>query len=870
LLNCHQNFLADLMKIFNPTTLLAFVIAIVCSLPTLAHTSRVVDARTMLSPRSITKSMDQAMVAQGVVPTTLNVGALADVVAHPPKELTMQHFPMPDMAEATLYLRMTSPVVDGTTEIVHGTPSGRKPLKVRPVVSYIGTLNNDPESRVTLHMSNSSMVGVVEHAGRRVMIDRDFSVSATKGDVAMVVGDERALFEQQPLRQFFCGTQDQPVSEEVLRLTNSHASFKPMDRSQMNLLELRLAIEINDDITTEFLNRGQTEEEVAQYFIMIVACMNQIYEEEVGTRFTISHFRIYNEYEPAGYQNDGTKPGELLGEFARRWSQNEGSIERDIAHHFAKIRPVGGGFVGGIAFGGSGNHNLCNRSSRGSYAVSTVYYNRNTVLPGRPDVARGFVWDYFVIAHEIGHNVGAWHTHNCNWPANIRDTCQVVEDGTDACASGAANRRPRAGTIMSYCHLVNGSTTPPIFGAGVAARMRQWVESSCARPPAAATVGITSPRGSQTFSGGDDLVIRWQSARVQNITLQYSTNNGTNWNTIVASVPATEREFAWKLPAVAVQSLWIRAFDVQSQVVGDTTLASYSISNPLSLDEPRGGERFAVGRQFTITWTRQPSVGAVKVEFSANGGAEWQTLAASVATTSFEWTVPDTPTQQGQIRVSSVANAGLAASSAIFSIGRPRLSIEIPVANGEVCNNHPNQFRWSADFVDRVRIDFSSDGTQWRLATTQPSVEAAPGQIFSISNGIRGLEAGATCSIRIRSTADTTLNAIVEGVRIVACDVPVSVAEGEAIPSGLTIRSVTPNPARSHAVLTIGLERAGTVWIDLVSVDGRRISLASAIAVEPTLERALSLPLESVPQGHYQLVVRTSSESVSIPFAVVR
>jgi hypothetical protein len=835
-----------------------------------AQSARTIDARTLLTPRSISKSVDQALATQGVVPVTLNLAALADVVAQPPATLALHHVPMPNMSDATFDLRRTSPVVDGTTIIEHGTPNGRKPLRVRPVVSYLGTINGDPSSRVTLHISNTAMVGVVEQSGRRVLIDRDFSVQATKGDVAMVIGDERGVLDEQPLRQFLCGTQDQPLSEEVLRLSNSYASFKPMDRSQMNLLELRLAVEINDDITTEFIARGQTEEEVAQYFIMIIACMNQIYEEEVGTRFTLSLLRIYNEFEPAGYQFNGTEPGRLLGEFARRWSQTETNTQRDIAHHFAKIRPVGGGFVGGIAFGGSGNHNLCNRGSNGSYAVSTVYYRRNEIMPGRPDVRRGFVWDYFVIAHEIGHNVGAWHTHNCNWPPAIRDTCQVTDDNTDACASGAANRRPRPGTIMSYCHLVNGESTPPIFGSGVASRMRQWVESSCARPPAEPTVSITSPRGTQTFNGGDELAIRWQSARVQSVTLQYSTNDGGSWTTIVESVPATDREYLWRLPAIDAPSLWIRAFDVQSQAVADTTLASYRISLPLSLNEPRGGERYGVGRQVNVTWTRQQSVGAVKVELSLDNGTTWQTVAPSVTESTFLWTVPDSPTDQARIRVSSVANPSVMASSDAFSIGRPRLSIDIPLANGEICNNHPNQFRWSADYVDRIRIDFSTDGVQWRLATTQPSVDASQWQIFSISNGIRGLAANTTCSIRMRSTTDTTLQAIVEGIRVIECDGPVSVNEGDPVSSGLVIRSITPNPARSQAVLTFGISTTSVVSVDLVSVDGRRIPVLGPITAEPSFAQSLTLALDAVPQGRYQLVLRSGSESVTVPFNVVR
>ena len=49
-------------------------------------------------------------------------------------------------------------------------------------------------------------------------------------------------------------------------------------------------------------------------------------------------------------------------------------------------------------------------------------------------------WDIIVSTHEIGHNIGTWHTHDYN---------------IDTCASGGVQR----GTIMSYCHVVSGATS---------------------------------------------------------------------------------------------------------------------------------------------------------------------------------------------------------------------------------------------------------------------------------------------------------------------------------------------------------------------------------------------------------------------------
>jgi hypothetical protein len=152
------------------------------------------------------------------------------------------------------------------------------------------------------------------------------------------------------------------------------------------------------------------------------------------------------------------------------------NVDRTIAHLYALIRPVGGSFVGGIAY----LNGLCNKRHRGGYGVSTVYLNANEI-PGDPNRSNAFVWDVFVAAHEMGHNIGAFHTHNCFWSPPV-DTCQLSIDLTDGCYSDPALRRVVPGTIMSYCHLANGSRTPLTFGSRVAERMRGWIAASSCAP----------------------------------------------------------------------------------------------------------------------------------------------------------------------------------------------------------------------------------------------------------------------------------------------------------------------------------------------------------------------------------------------------
>ncbi len=59
-----------------------------------------------------------------------------------------------------------------------------------------------------------------------------------------------------------------------------------------------------------------------------------------------------------------------------------------------------------------------------------------------------YSWTIDVFTHEMGHNLGSPHTHNCGWPGGAIDDCYTTEGG---CAPGPTPFD--GGTIMSYCHL---------------------------------------------------------------------------------------------------------------------------------------------------------------------------------------------------------------------------------------------------------------------------------------------------------------------------------------------------------------------------------------------------------------------------------
>lgn len=139
----------------------------------------------------------------------------------------------------------------------------------------------------------------------------------------------------------------------------------------------------------------------------------------------------------------------MLNNLENHYRNNQLVTTKDSAIHL-----LSGKRVGGLAYVGS----LCNNST--NFGVSGGLYGTFNI--NNPQI----VWDAKVIAHELGHNFGAMHTHTYS-PQPI--DCCYFESTASACANyepytqlpglnSLTGGEPEkgTGTIMSYCHKVTG------------------------------------------------------------------------------------------------------------------------------------------------------------------------------------------------------------------------------------------------------------------------------------------------------------------------------------------------------------------------------------------------------------------------------
>jgi hypothetical protein len=848
-------------------TLASFAIVCISTLAVYAQVS--IDTRMLFVPYEAAGKQETAQQTGFLRTTLLSHSVAKNVFEQYSKTVELKNFPLPGNQDATLQLELARPVVDANTEFFTHTKAGKVPMKVRPVVSYWGKVQGDPNSMVSVHYSEGSITGFVQQSsGQRTIIGRDFSGSRTLGSTPHVIGDEATMFGVDPITRFVCGSESMQINQDdMARKMSMPATVKGAEGTQAeDLREFKIAVVLREDIDSVMKRRGETDEEVVQYFIKVVAAMAQVYAQELNVHLYMGYFEKYTLDEPSGYFYDGRQPGELLEEFSSDWSRRMNNVDRVTAHLYALIRPVGGSFVGGIAY----LDQLCNKKNKGGYGVSTVYVNANDI-PGDPNRSNAFVWDVFVAAHEMGHNIGSPHTHNCFWNPPV-DTCQLsyAIDGTDGCFSDRALKKVVPGTIMSYCHLENGSRTPLTFGTRVAERMRTWIKASpCAVPVATPLVSLTEPRGTDSYQPNEKMSIRWASSRVSAINIAWGQSVSGPWTSIASNVNADDLLYTWTVPALPVSDFWIRIEDASNSNVNDTSLARYRMSVPVVLDAPKGGERIGAGSTFTIRWTKSAGVGNCKVEYSADGGTTYEVLAASVAANTFAWTVPTTATETARIRVTAISSPSVPATSGLFAIGQRRFALEIPVAGGKICKNQPNQYRWSADFVQSIKIQYTTDnGANWRTATQQSTIDPVLWQVFSRNVNMNNLVVGSKVQVRVIDANTDEVLDTKSDITIDSCASPVSVDElaGET-PFAVTM--VTPNPATTSVKVAVSSEREFVGTVSLLSMDGREILLVADQRINAGTQ-TIELPLSDVAGGSYRIVIRNGNAQVAAPLMIVR
>lgn len=247
-----------------------------------------------------------------------------------------------------------------------------------------------------------------------------------------------------------------------------------------------------------YTDKGSSAANVTNY---VTGLFNQVSTLYANENVGIAISQIYVWTSPDPYQGYSSTSSVLSAFRTTRGTNFNGNLA-----HFLSTRNLGGG----IAY----LDVICFKSyAHGVSAISNSYQNVPT-----------YSWSVEVVTHELGHNLGSWHTHSCNWPGGALDNCYTPEGG---CSPGPAPTN--GGTIMSYCHLKSyGINFNNGFGPVPGARIRDKVLAATCLPSSGnIPTGLTA-----TNITASSATLSWGAvAGATTYSVQYKLSSSSTWVT---------------------------------------------------------------------------------------------------------------------------------------------------------------------------------------------------------------------------------------------------------------------------------------------------------------------------------------------------
>lgn len=233
-----------------------------------------------------------------------------------------------------------------------------------------------------------------------------------------VSGQQKPISKQQP---FICGTPDTDISPEILAMMQRSKHMANARIKDDTRYAYRISVDIDSDTYFEY---GGDTVKIKRDVLQSMAVVSRIFENEVNIKVTVVNIHIQKNSQTDPYfgEDDIFK---LLRVVVDRHQRTSDFARPYDALIYAPTKDVNG--AGGVSAGRGRNVSPLGR-------ISTT-------------------------AHEIGHDLGSAHTHNCGWEGGPLDYIYPVEGD---CYTDAVELK--VGTIMSYSGIENYKFHPQVRG----------------------------------------------------------------------------------------------------------------------------------------------------------------------------------------------------------------------------------------------------------------------------------------------------------------------------------------------------------------------------------------------------------------------
>ena len=87
---------------------------------------------------------------------------------------------------------------------------------------------------------------------------------------------------------------------------------------------------------------------------------------------------------------------------------------------------------------------------------------------------------------------------------------------------------------------------------------------------------VVSPNGGEQWTAASTRTIRWTFNEVDNISLEYTLDDGVSWKTIADNIPASRLSYDWEVPVTPSYTCRIRIKDIGRDIHDQSDAVSRS------------------------------------------------------------------------------------------------------------------------------------------------------------------------------------------------------------------------------------------------------------------------------------------------------
>ncbi|MBC8757109.1 hypothetical protein H2O64_20720, partial [Kordia sp. YSTF-M3] len=247
-------------------------------------------------------------------------------------------------------------------------------------------------------------------------------------------------------------------------------------------------------------------------------------------------------------------------------------------------------------------------------------------------------------------------------------------------------------------------------------------------------VELTDDFTNLSRNGCDELPINFRASSCETrFNFYYSEDDGATWNTIETDViksgtSTAIRTYDWNIPnTIDSNTVRVKISALYHPESEDVSNNSFTIvpSNHIALTSITGGEVYTAGVSQLISWVGSPETsGTYSIQYRTSDTAAWITIASNIFGTNYNWTIPNTYSEEVSLRVQDYNNSCITVESAHFTILPAKPVLTSPNTDVTYYAGEYRSITWLASkmFTSTVRLDYSIDnGSTWLNITNSTS-----------------------------------------------------------------------------------------------------------------------------------------------------